>query len=68
MIDHATKERRAWLREQPFPKAKRAPERPANWLLAKPVNDRFDPEADKEYEARAAMVWEKTRAIGGICG
>ena len=64
MIDLATNERRAWLRVQPFPKAKRAPVMPDNWVLLKVVPVR-DESIDAEYQARADRAWAKTRAIGG---
>ena len=64
MIDHATQERHEWIRQQPFPKAKRAPVMPDNWVLLKAVPVR-DESIDAEYKARADSAWAKTRAIGG---
>ncbi len=52
MNDHATNERLAWLRRQPFPKAKRAPEKPANWLLSEQFRPQGNPAVDREIEAR----------------
>ena len=64
MIDHATQERRAWLRVESFPKAARPAEKPPNWLLAVPITAQNDT-IDAEYQARADRAWAKTRAIGG---
>ena len=65
MIDHAMRERRAWLREQLFPKAKRPPVMPDNWVLFPEYSPLPDPRVDAEYQARADRAWAKTRAIGG---
>jgi len=56
MNDHATVERLAWLRAQPFPKAKRAPERPANWLLDKRYSPKGDESVDKEIRAKLDKI------------
>ena len=63
MNDHATNERLGWLRVQPFPKEKRVPEKPANWVLAEKYRPHGDPTADIEYQARAEKSWAKAREI-----
>ncbi len=55
MIDHATQERRAWIKRM------QSGEKPSNWVLHRRYSPRPDHGVELEYETRAAQAWEKVR-------
>ena len=55
MNDYATPERRAWIARM------QSGQKPANWLLAEPINFKADPTVDAEYKARADKAWAQAR-------
>ena len=62
MIDYATKERQAWIKNMG------RKTQPTFGLLHPVHSPRPNAAVDGEYQRRAERAWAKTREIGGICG